>query len=646
MTLARQLRVLVAALAALVLVAVALAGIWSSRRVLEADLREQAQTAARQLADRLAADAGAAGRLTDAEVAAHGLRAVRVDRAGTPPVEHIAAPRPAAAPGWFQVLFPVTAAEVSVGIGDGARLVARADAGPAMERVWHAAVVGLVPAAGAGLAVLVLGLLAVGPLVRPLRQIEAEAAAALAWEAADDAGGVNAEAVPPTQAAIRQLARRARLLLDGAQGLAATLHARASRDPLTGLASRRRLLDVLEGRRRDPDQAWTGGLLIVHVDGLEAVNETFGYAAGDDVLRECARLLEDTFGAVPGGLLAHLGGGEFGAFLPCASPGPVADRVAAAEGALKGLESRLRFPSSLKVCVGSAFFSGQGISALFAAADRSLRRARWQGVPGLPLHGAEDAGADSTAIALRRRAAVAALEAGGLRLVLQPVLARETRELRHHEAYARIRAADGTEPLTIGEVVATGAPGVVAAVDRAALAEAFRLLDAGEVPGDLSLNLSPASLRDPATAAWLEAECRRHPEAAQRIVLELPDAEVPWLQDRLGPLLGRLRPRGLRFAVDHFGAGPASFGHLRAFGPAYLKVDGSFAARLDQDVEAQFFVRATAQIAHGLGIPAYLEAVEAESVWRLLSDLQLDGAQGYHLGRPREAGSPGGEDDG
>ena len=646
MTLARQLRVLFAALAVFVLVAVALAAILSSRRVLEADLGQRALAAAQAMAHRVAADPSGVGHLPDAEIASLGLRSVRFERAGEPLVERAVAPRPAAAPGWFQVLFPVAGGEAAVPLGGGRRVVVRADPGPAVERLWHAALRGLVPAVVAALAVLVLGLLVVGPLVRPLRQIEAEAAAALAWEAADAAAAADAGVVHPTQAAIRQLSRRARLLLDGAQGLAATLHARASRDPLTGLASRRRLLDVLEGRRRDPDQAWSGGLLIVHVEGLKAINETFGYAAGDDVLRECARLLEETFGAVPGALLAHLGGGEFGAFLPCASAALVADRVASAERALKGLEARLRFPSSLVVCVGSAFFHGQGISALFAEADRSLRRAQWQGIAGLSPGGGAAARTDPGSIALRRHAAVAALEAGGLRLVLQPVLACETRELRHQEAYARIRTADGSEPQTIGELVGSGDPGVVAAVDRAALAAAFRLLRSGGVTGDLSLNLAPASLYDAASAEWLELECRRHPEATRRIVLELPDAELPRVQERLGSLLARLRPLGLRFAVDHFGAGPASFGALRTLVPAYVKIDGSFAARLDQDAEAQCFVRATAQIAHGLGIPAYLEAVESEAVWLLLPDLQLDGAQGYHLGRPREAGWHGAESDG
>ena len=637
MTLARQLRVLFAALAVLVFVAVSLAGIWSSRRMLEADLAAETRVVADALAEGLPADPAAALRVAEAAIAAHGLHSVRLERAGEGAIERAGAPRPAAVPGWFAVLFPLTAVESSAPVGAGGRLLVRADTGPAAERLWHAALQALVPGAGTALVVLVLGLLVVGPLVRPLRQAEAEAAAALAWESVGEAVGADDPAVHPIQAAIRQLSRRARLLLDGAQGLATTLHSRAARDPLTGLASRRRLLDVLEGRRRDPEQAWTGGLLLIRVEGLKAVNETFGYAAGDDVLREAARLLDETFGAEPGVFLAHLAGGEFGAFLPCANTRLLSDRVAAAEQALAGLESRLRFPSSLVVFVGSAYFHGQGISALFAEADQSLRRAQWHGIPGLSP-GAPAAGTDGSELAGRRAAAVAALREGGLRLVLQPVLARETRELRHHEAYARIRAADGSEPLAIGELVGAGDPQVAVAVDRAAIAEAFRLLGSGAVQGDLSLNLSAASLRDSAAVDWLASECRGHPEAARRMVLELPDAELPRVQQGLTDWLARLRPLGLRFAVDHFGAGPAAFGQLRALGPAYLKVDGSFAARLDQDTETQFFVRATAQIAHGLGIPVYLEAVESEAVWMLLSDLQLDGAQGYHLGWPREAG--------
>jgi diguanylate cyclase (GGDEF)-like protein len=637
-TLARQLRVLFAALAVLVLVAVALAGISGSRHVLEADVAARTAAVARDLAEGVVADPGGAARLAQAALVSHDLRAVRIERPGVAPAEWTAAPRSGGVPGWFAVLFPVGASEVAAPLAGGGRLAVTPDPAPALDRLWVAALRILLPAAAAAVGVLAIGLLAVGPLVRPLRQAEAEAVRALGWEAIDEAAAPAGQTPSPLQSAVRQLARRARLLLDGAEGLAATLHARASRDPLTGLATRRRLLDVLEGRRRDPDQAWAGGLLIVHVDGLKAINETFGYAAGDDVLRECGRLLDEGFGREPGALLAHLAGGEFGAFLPCASVSALADCVAVAERAFAGLEARLRFPSSLAVCVGSAFFHGQTISALFAEADRALRRAQWQGIAGMPREPAPDAAPDERAFAARRAAAVAALAAGGLRLVLQPVLARETRELCHHEAYARIHAADGSEPLPIGELVGSGDRDLIVAIDRAVLAEAFRLLRAAAVTGDLALNLSPASLCHEPTAQWLEGECRAHPEAARRILVELPHAEILRLQGQLAAPAARLGLLGPRLAVDHFGAGPAAFGPLRALRPAYLKVDGSFAARLHEDTEAQFFVRATAQIAHGLGIPAYLEAVEGEAVWVLLADLQLDGAQGYHLGRPREAG--------
>jgi len=370
MILARQLRLLFVGLAVLVFVAVTLAGLGSARRALEAELAAQARALALAVADRVVAESGggapaAVAQALDAALAAHPPCSVRVVLRGAEadPVQRSVPSAPTTVPGWFAVLFPVASAEAEVPVGGFGRLALRLDPAPATEQLWQAAGRALLPGLATGLLVLGLGLLAVGPLTRPLRQLEQEAAAALSWEPVADRDDAPVTALPSTRHAIRELSRRARLLLDGAQGLAATLHERASRDPLTGLASRHRLLDVLETRRRDPEQAWTGALLIVRVDGLQGINETFGYAAGDDVLRECARLLEESFRGEPGALVAHLAGGEFAVLAPCAVAGQVSERVAVAEAALAALESRLRFPSSLATFVGGAFFHGQGISA-------------------------------------------------------------------------------------------------------------------------------------------------------------------------------------------------------------------------------------------------------------------------------------------
>ena len=96
-------------------------------------------------------------------------------------------------------------------------------------------------------------------------------------------------------------------------------------DPLTGLGNRRAfeadLADALADRRR------SGGLLLamVDVDGLKAVNDTFGHPAGDRVLRATAVALRSKVRA--GDRVYHLGGDEFAALLPSGDPEALAARL-------------------------------------------------------------------------------------------------------------------------------------------------------------------------------------------------------------------------------------------------------------------------------------------------------------------------------
>jgi EAL domain-containing protein (putative c-di-GMP-specific phosphodiesterase class I) len=55
---------------------------------------------------------------------------------------------------------------------------------------------------------------------------------------------------------------------------------------------------------------------------------------------------------------------------------------------------------------------------------------------------------------------------------------------------------------------------------------------------------------------------------------------------------------------------------------------------IEENSDNQFFVQALAEIAHGLEIVVIAEAVETESVWKILPSLHVDGAQGYFIGRP------------
>jgi diguanylate cyclase (GGDEF)-like protein/PAS domain S-box-containing protein len=111
----------------------------------------------------------------------------------------------------------------------------------------------------------------------------------------------------------------------------------ASRDGLTGLWNRERLLAELDRflgeRRRRDDRA--GSLLFVDLDGFKAVNDSFGHAAGDDLLRAVAQAVESRVRYTDA--VARIGGDEFAVLLPAttaAQAEQVAAKIAAAVDSL------------------------------------------------------------------------------------------------------------------------------------------------------------------------------------------------------------------------------------------------------------------------------------------------------------------------
>ena len=127
---------------------------------------------------------------------------------------------------------------------------------------------------------------------------------------------------------------------------------------------------------------------------------------------------------------------------------------------------------------------------------------------------------------------------------------------------------------------------------------------------------------------------RQHATAARRLILEFPEYGASAKAEHLIAWIDRLSQLGVQFSLDHFGKGFSSFAYLRAIKVDYLKVDGSFVRNLNQQEDNQFFLRAVADIAHGLDMQVIAESVEAEVVWHTLQGMRIDGGRGFWLGGP------------
>jgi diguanylate cyclase (GGDEF)-like protein len=417
-------------------------------------------------------------------------------------------------------------------------------------------------------------------------------------------------------------------------------HRQAVTDELTGLGNRRQLMDRLSASLERADEGGTAvALLLVDLDGFKELNDTLGHHAGDEVLRQIGPRLqhllreEDT--------LARLGGDEFAVVL---DPGDEAGASVA------GLRLRAALEQSFEVggmhvhidaSVGIALFPEHARDplGLLQRADVAMyeaKRARTGHevyVPGRDHHSRE-----RLELVGQLRGAI---EAGQLVLHYQPKADLPGGEVRGVEALVRWEHPQrGLLPpaafLPLAEQSGLTRSLTAFVVDRA-LEEIGRERDAGLDLG-VAVNLGPADLLDIGLPSEIEGVLRRRRFPPRQLQLEVSEEVVMADPERTLEVLAALRDVGVGTALDDFGAGHASLGHLKQLRVDELKIDRSFVLGLLEDERDAAIVRTSVDLARRLGMRVVAEGVERPEVCATLADWSCDQAQGYLLGRPMPAG--------
>jgi diguanylate cyclase (GGDEF)-like protein len=195
------------------------------------------------------------------------------------------------------------------------------------------------------------------------------------------AGRARAAQISDRQRLAKTLGEQVALALANLR-LRATLREQSLRDPLTGLFNRRYMEESLDREiRRALREGYGLGVLMVDVDHFKRLNDAFGHAAGDQVLREIGHLLGT---AVRGEDIAcRYGGEEFVIILPKASLADTHRRAEALREGIKTLQfdEPMRHYPSTTISVGVAAYPEHGARAdeLILAADSALYRAKAEG---------------------------------------------------------------------------------------------------------------------------------------------------------------------------------------------------------------------------------------------------------------------------
>ncbi len=409
-------------------------------------------------------------------------------------------------------------------------------------------------------------------------------------------------------------------------------------DPLTGLPNRHLFEDRLQmamaqARRRGLQV----GVLFLDLDRFKLVNDSFGHAFGDKLLRLVARRLGQAIDT--GQTLARTGGDEFIVLLPDV------ERESEVEEAARRLLDVMQMPFELEgrelyvtASIGVVLFPlhGEDPQTLVRNADIAMYRAKESGRNTYEVYSALlDLGMVqrlSMESDLHR-----ALQREELVLHYQPIVNVETGEIVGVEALVRwlhpergVLYPDAFIPLAedSGLIVPLGEW-----VLRAACRQAIAWQEAGAGPLFISVNLSPRQMRQE-LASVVAQVLRETGLSPSHLMLEVTEGAIMVEMERAISLLLSLRGMGVQVCVDDFGTGHSSLSHLKMLPVDVIKVDRSFVWDMVGNRADAAIVASVVTLAQALGLRVIAEGVETEEQAALLRRMGCREMQGFLFSRP------------
>ncbi len=412
----------------------------------------------------------------------------------------------------------------------------------------------------------------------------------------------------------------------------------ANIDSLTGLPNRRSFFSSLGAlAEQDGDGPARFQMGLIDLDGFKQVNDIYGHASGDLVLREVgARLLAL---ADPTLFFARLGGDEFGVIVQrrldeaellrlgetictrLSAPYPLGDHTAELSGTVgwAGLPPAQVSVAELFERADTALYVGKGsqrgAAVVFSAEhEHQVRRA--------------------SLVAQELRAAHLDDE---LYLMFQPICDVQRNGVVGYEALGRwrnpklgevspeefIRIAERTDLIR----------GVTDALLRKALAEAAKW------PADvyLSFNLSALDIASVARAQRLLDLVFASAMPPARVHFEITETALTRDFHQARASLALIKQAGCRVWLDDFGTGYSSLSHVHRLPFDALKIDRSFVADIDTDLASAKIVKSVLDLCRNLGLACIVEGVETGAQREVLAALGGRVMQGYLFGRPAPA---------
>jgi diguanylate cyclase (GGDEF)-like protein len=413
----------------------------------------------------------------------------------------------------------------------------------------------------------------------------------------------------------------------------------AHHDPLTGLSNRtqfqQQLGQLIAGARRRHESVAT---MFLDLDQFNQINDSFGHAVGDIVLREISKRLSRCLRETDA--LARWGGDEF--VVALATPNVQQTAREVAEAMLASLHEPVfaeKHELHLSGSIGISLYPTDGldVQTLLRAADTAMYHAKEKS------RGTLEFFTQALTANVQHRTSLAALLHGAqarneMYLHYQPQVDIDSGRILGAEALMRwhrgdLGAVSPSEFIPIAEDT-----GLIQALGEWALREACeqgsRWHDAGHTEMTLAVNLSVRQLADPKITERVARVLDQTGFPPPRLELEITENLLMQPTEEVLRVLHHLTDLGIRITVDDFGIGYSSLSYLQRFPIQALKVDRTFVKRIGLGHHDDAIVGAIIALAQSLQLRVLAEGVETAAQVEFLRTRGCRAVQGYFYSWP------------
>ena len=422
-----------------------------------------------------------------------------------------------------------------------------------------------------------------------------------------------------------------------------TLLYQVSYDPLTRLSNRDALQQTLKQiHARYERQNGTYSILLLDLDRFKLVNDTYGHAAGDSLLKKLAT--EMTQSLRPYDNLGRWGGEEFLCVLPNTDLQGGIDSAERFRELISQhyvqIESQ-RVQTTASIGVANFPHDGKDVSEILRVADAMLYEAKRAGRNRVASSRNQEGNILSIARQLEE-----AIAADDIVPMYQPILDLHSGEIVGQEALARIRTKQGSYLEASKFIEAALHLQMTHKIDHTITKQTIlhcsnRVIKQGLSPLPHFVNVSAGLLRHAdlvedifATAMCQCQACGDRLGPQKPLVIEITEQQLLSDVNEAKRILQPFLDFGLRLAVDDFGSGYSSLHYLADLPITFLKIEGSLVKRVTHDKKVRAIVKGIQNIADDLGLTTIAEYVEDQDTLNALRDLGVNWGQGYFFGRP------------